>query len=217
MGEASPAESASRTQRPCNTPQRSGRTCTITPSCLACANRVFIISRLGSGAAARPPHPEADRGPGRAATARSARIITPQDDDHPTAAAAGTQAPRAGRPRSNSAAIAGPGTDDRSGGRAGRAIRSRGHGVGRRSALLRPGELPRRRIGPGWIRRPGRPRTWRSADRAPSPPDHFTSGRARPRGRPRPPHARRGPLPYAPRRRPARCPGRPACRPSPPP
>src|SRR5512135_1983745 len=72
-------------------------------------------------------------------------------------------APGAGRARSNSAASADSGPDDRPVGRAGRAIRSRGPGVGRGSALLCPGELPGRRIGPGRIRRPGRPRTGRSA------------------------------------------------------
>src|SRR5512135_2218644 len=40
MGGASPAESVPRTQRPCNTPQRLGRTRNITPLCLAGANRV---------------------------------------------------------------------------------------------------------------------------------------------------------------------------------
>jgi transcriptional regulator with XRE-family HTH domain len=48
-------------------------------------------------------------------------------------------------------------------------------------------------------------------------PRPFTPCRSRPGGCPRLPPARRGPLPYVPRRRPVRYSRRPACRPSPPP
>src|SRR5512135_787658 len=95
--------------------------------------------------------------------------------------------------------------------RGGRARR----GEGIRAPLSRRASRAEDRPGADPEARPAQDRAVRG--RGPSPPDHFTSGRARPRGRPRPPPARRGPLPYAPRRQPARCPERPACRPSPPP
>src|SRR5512142_1297939 len=68
MGGASPAESVPRTQRPCNTPQRLGRTRNITPSYLAGANRVSSSLDLDRG-----------RRRGR----RTPRPTEVQDDDRP--------------------------------------------------------------------------------------------------------------------------------------